>query len=269
MLEIAAILGPRFRLRSLLGAAEQSMDQDALLDAVDDAIAARVLREVDEEPDVCEFEHAIIRDAIESALSKSRGIRLHLAAGRALEGPPGTQVSRRSRFTSQRRCRSRPPTKSCLHARRAGDRAMSLLAFEEAVDHYTRALDAVERAATNRPSNDARCCSRSRAHTRVPGRSRRPRDRRNEPRRSRVRWTSTSTSRALALVFEGELVSGAEFWEWRLAMLEEANKRLRVDSELRRACHRDARGRARRLDAGPGRRGAEHARRGHGDQARK
>jgi DNA-binding SARP family transcriptional activator len=79
----AAVLGRTFGFRTL--AALHDGRDDAVLDAVEEALAAHLVIEV---PDVDEpafaFRHALVREAIHDALSTPRRQRLHAAAARAL-----------------------------------------------------------------------------------------------------------------------------------------------------------------------------------------
>ena len=91
------------------------------------------------------FAHALIRDAAYQPLPRARRVELHRRVGEALEAstqPTSTRTSPSSRTTS-----ARPPRatgKAVDYARRAGDRAVALLAYEEAVRLYELALAALD-----------------------------------------------------------------------------------------------------------------------------
>lgn len=86
-LQVAAVLGERFDLRTAMAASER--DPDSCLDALDAAIVTRILVP---EGDSFRFAHALVRDAVLSELSSLRLARLHHRAAEAIiatrgEGP--------------------------------------------------------------------------------------------------------------------------------------------------------------------------------------
>lgn len=78
-LEVAAVLGERFSVRTVMAASER--DADACLDALDAAIVTRILV-----PDAggYRFAHALVRDAVLAGLPALRRARLHHRAAEAL-----------------------------------------------------------------------------------------------------------------------------------------------------------------------------------------
>jgi hypothetical protein len=78
-LEVAAVLGERFSVRTVMAASER--DADACLDALDAAIVTRILV-----PDGAgyRFAHALVRDAVVAGLPALRTARLHHRAAEAL-----------------------------------------------------------------------------------------------------------------------------------------------------------------------------------------
>ncbi len=106
LLELAAILGSEFDLATLLAVDDADLPVDDRLDAVDDAVAGRLLNPVGPAGDRYRFAHAIVRDAITKNLPINRRRRLHLAVAHALDARPRRLVSRRSLTTTSRRCRS-------------------------------------------------------------------------------------------------------------------------------------------------------------------
>lgn len=78
-LEVAAVLGERFSVRTVMAASER--DADACLDALDAAIVTRILV-----PDGngYRFAHALVRDAVVAGLPALRTARLHHRAADAL-----------------------------------------------------------------------------------------------------------------------------------------------------------------------------------------
>lgn len=78
-LEVAAVLGERFDLRTAMAASER--DPDGCLDALDAAIVTRILVP---EGDGFRFAHALVRDAVLSEISTLRLARLHNRAAEAI-----------------------------------------------------------------------------------------------------------------------------------------------------------------------------------------
>jgi len=84
LLRIGSILGRRFSLSLAQRVAE--LDEDVTLRAVEDALAAQVVKEQKEDGRLhYRFTHALIRDCLYEDLSGPRRHRLHLRAARSLE----------------------------------------------------------------------------------------------------------------------------------------------------------------------------------------
>jgi DNA-binding CsgD family transcriptional regulator len=156
VLEVAAVLGRDFQLRALQPAS--GLDPGRLLELLEEAEAARVVGADPRGLGRWRFAHALVREVLYESLPAARRIRLHGRVGEALEalyvadpGPhlaelahhfvaaaPGGQVARAVRAATL-----------------AGQRALELLAWEEAVGLFERALAALELA--ERPDQQQRC----------------------------------------------------------------------------------------------------------------
>ena len=94
------------------------------------------------------FAHALIRDAAYHRLARSAPGRAAPPGRRGAGGhpltPTSTPISPSSRTTSTRPPRARTTGKAIDYARRAGARAVALLAYEEAVRLYELALAALD-----------------------------------------------------------------------------------------------------------------------------
>ena len=84
------MLGRDFRLATLEAMVRRPGEE--LLDALEEALRAGVVREDAEQVDRFAFAHALVRETLYDAPAHARRARLHLRAGRALEAagaPPG------------------------------------------------------------------------------------------------------------------------------------------------------------------------------------
>ncbi|SFB72278.1 Transcriptional regulatory protein, C terminal [Nocardioides terrae] len=91
-LRFAALIGRRFDVPTL--AAASGRDEDDILDLVEPAVVAGLVRE--DGIDRFAFGHALVRDTLRSNVAASRLARAHAAVARALEGRPEreTEVAR-------------------------------------------------------------------------------------------------------------------------------------------------------------------------------
>jgi DNA-binding SARP family transcriptional activator len=149
----ASVLGREFELDTLAHMAEISEDQ--LLETLDEAVVARVVSEVPSTAGRLRFAHVLIRDTLYGGLTVTRRVRLHRRAVAALmarhrfsEGPHLAELAHHAiaggDFDTAR-----------TYAARAGDWAMTLLAYEEAERLYITALGALDLA---EPSDDRGRC---------------------------------------------------------------------------------------------------------------
>jgi len=145
VLTIASALGREFSTEVLEQVSE--LPDEDLLEGLDEASAARVLTEVPGAPDRMRFAHARMRDAVYHDLSAARRARLHLRIGEALEELYGTDDLRVDELAHHFFLAGPggDVEKTIDYSRRAGDRAVGLLAYDEALGHYEHALKAIER----------------------------------------------------------------------------------------------------------------------------
>jgi predicted ATPase/DNA-binding SARP family transcriptional activator len=146
VLTLASVLGREFSLEALEQASE--LPQEELLTMLDEAFAARVLGEVPGAIGRMRFSHARVRDALYNDLSTARRAQLHLRIGEALEALYAADPEPYVAELAHHFFLAGPGgdlDKTVDYTRRAGDRAVALLAYEEAVRHYEFALRALER----------------------------------------------------------------------------------------------------------------------------
>jgi len=143
---IAAVIGREFRLNVLAGALAED-DGPPPAGALEEAVAARVVEPLDTTGRY-RFAHALIRETLYEELSPLRRMELHQLVGRALERLPDADdyLAELAYHFSETGCDG-DRTKAVTYARRAGDRALALLAYEEAARLYQLALQALQHAA--------------------------------------------------------------------------------------------------------------------------
>ena len=138
----AAVIGREFDLDLLARVAE--IDEDALLDLLDEAVAASVVAEVEGAADRFSFTHALIQHTLYDDLGRARVQRAHRRVAQALEelcgADPGARVGELAHhwFAAVQPVES---AKALDYARRAGERALSQLAPDEAIRWFTRGLE--------------------------------------------------------------------------------------------------------------------------------
>ena len=143
-LSVASAIGREFDLAVLRPAA--AMAPDRLEAALDEAVEARVLVELPQVTPTSRtfrFNHALMRETIYGQLADKQRRRLHRRIALAMEGihtgePDARLAELAHQYQQAGRGRSR--SKAVYYATWAGERAASVLAFEEAAGHYERAL---------------------------------------------------------------------------------------------------------------------------------
>jgi tetratricopeptide (TPR) repeat protein len=146
VLTLAAVLGREFSLDALGLVSESSPSQ--LLELLEDAVFERVLSPA--APGRLRFSHALIRDVLYDELPPARRIRLHREIGEALErvyeDPEPHLAELAHHFVAA--APAGDVEKAVDYARRAGERALRLLAYEEAGRLFHFALEALDLRAT-------------------------------------------------------------------------------------------------------------------------
>ncbi|HUE97222.1 MAG TPA: AAA family ATPase, partial [Longimicrobiaceae bacterium] len=145
VLATAAAIGLRFELRVAEAA---SPDPEAVLDAIEEAEAAQLIR-----PDAggrearYEFSHALVRQTLLSQLSVARLQRLHLRLADAMESVYGAMAPERATelaYQLQEAGAAAPADRTRHFLRLAGDQARTSAAADEALEYYTKALALTE-----------------------------------------------------------------------------------------------------------------------------
>jgi len=151
LVELVAVAGPRVDLRVLRAAADMT-DADIAL-ALDDLVDAGLLAVVRRPLLAYEFPHALVRDTVEGGVPEAARARLHLRIGEALEavheGDPRSVIGELAAHYAAAAGLG-AEAKAVYYLRRAGEQALASIAYDEALEHFTTALD------LSPPGSDAR-----------------------------------------------------------------------------------------------------------------
>jgi DNA-binding SARP family transcriptional activator len=138
VLGLASVLGREFELDALVQMSGNS--EDEVLAMLDEATVARVVTDIPGESGRVRFGHVLIRDTLYDDVAAHRRAQLHRRAVAALDAlhadDPGPHLTELAHHAIA----GNDFPAGLDYARRAGDRAASLFAFEEAVRLYETAL---------------------------------------------------------------------------------------------------------------------------------
>jgi hypothetical protein len=148
VLRVAAVAGTEFEL-SVVGAAG-NLDEDALLSALEEAIAARLVAESLGPITRHRFAHALVRDTLYGELSAARRVTIHRKVAEAIEVLHADDLADHLPALAYHWARASAPAaetaRAVDYATRAGDRALGQLAHDEAATYYASALDLLDAA---------------------------------------------------------------------------------------------------------------------------
>jgi DNA-binding SARP family transcriptional activator len=153
VLVLASVLGREFAVEAL--ARLSGVSEEDLLDMLDEAMAARVVSDVPGGRGRLRFAHVLIRDTLYEGLTTVRRVRMHRQAIEALEALYGDESGPYLAELAHHAIAGSEFDKALDYARRAGDRALALLAFEEGARLYETALEALELAGAS--DEEMRC----------------------------------------------------------------------------------------------------------------
>jgi tetratricopeptide (TPR) repeat protein len=144
-LTAAAVVGAEFDLD--VAVAASGIDEDALLEGLDEALAAGVVVEGSGGSDHYSFAHSVVRKTLHDELSQSRRARLHHRIALALEASHGAGPSHLAELAHHfaQGVAAGGADKALEYARRAGEQAMREVAYEAAARQYRRAIDLLDR----------------------------------------------------------------------------------------------------------------------------
>ena len=142
VLSLAAVIGRDFDLDLLSRAAETP--EEELLDILDAASGAALVRELDDTQGRYIFVHALIQHTLYVDMGPNRRARAHRLVAEALESVCGDDPGSRVGELARHWLGATHPidlTKAMGYSRQAGDAALRALAPADALRHYTDALD--------------------------------------------------------------------------------------------------------------------------------
>ena len=141
----ASVFGREFELAALARLGD--LRRDELLTLLDEAMAERVVGDVPGSPGRLRFGHALIRDTLYDELTPVRRLGLHQRAAEVLEAVYAADLEPHLAELAYHFFAAAPAGeagKAIDYAQRAGNRAASLLAYEEAVRLYEMALTLID-----------------------------------------------------------------------------------------------------------------------------
>jgi tetratricopeptide (TPR) repeat protein len=157
-LVIAAVIGRKFSFKEL-GLLVDGLLEDRLLDVVEEALGARLIEEVPGSTEGYQFSHALIQETLASELSAARRVRIHARIGEILEKLYTPELEAHAAELAYHFAEAEPvlgPEKLVHYSLLAGEGALAIHAWEEALGHFQRGLGAKRVPLTSRePARDA------------------------------------------------------------------------------------------------------------------
>jgi class 3 adenylate cyclase/tetratricopeptide (TPR) repeat protein len=138
----AAVVGAEFDLAVV--AAVTALGEDAVAEALEQAMAAGLVKEVAGITMRFRFRHQLVRASLYSSLSTARRLRLHRRVGQAIEALYRSRLDDHLLALAHHFALAAADAEAATavgYTWRAGDRALAQLAHNQAVELYTRALE--------------------------------------------------------------------------------------------------------------------------------
>jgi tetratricopeptide (TPR) repeat protein len=145
LLARASVVGREFNVGVLEGL--EHVSDVATLDALDEAVAAKIIVEDSRSPGRFSFTHALIREVLFGSMSAARRVRLHHRIAQVIERQSaGDLPLAELAYHFGRAASFCDGEKATDYAIRAGDQALEAFALEDAARHYEMALRSLDRA---------------------------------------------------------------------------------------------------------------------------
>ncbi len=141
-LAIASIIGREFSFVHLAKLVE-GVSEDKLVEALEEAIAARVIEELPRPQGRYQFTHALIQETLAEELSGARRVRQHARIAQMLEAFFGAQAEEHAAELAFHYSEAEPVlgTEKMVHyALAAGELALAGYAYEDALAHFQRGV---------------------------------------------------------------------------------------------------------------------------------
>ncbi len=145
VLSASSVIGREFNLNVLERLVD--LDADSLLHAMDESLQAQVIGEVDGIPGRYRFAHASIREILYEDLSTVARLNLHCRIGGVIEAQADTAQDESLAELAYHFFQAAPlgdARKAVDYAQHAAQAAVRMLAYEEAVEQYNHALQALD-----------------------------------------------------------------------------------------------------------------------------
>ena len=146
VLGIASVVGREFGLDQLIRLVEGA-SADQVLEALEEAASARLVEELTGGSGRYQFTHALVQRTLSDELSTARRVRLHAHVGEVLEDLYANQIEAHASELAHHFAEGEPvlgPEKFVRYSLLAGEQALSVYAYEEALAYFQRALAAKE-----------------------------------------------------------------------------------------------------------------------------
>jgi predicted ATPase len=156
VLVLASVLGREFDLAALERVSEVSGEQ--LLEVLDEAAQEQVVTDVPGQPGRMRFAHVLIRDTMYDELAPGRRVQLHRRVGDALEELYADNLEPHLAELAHHFYESARPAvadKALAYGRRAAERSLRLLAYEESARLFLVSLRILDRLES--PDEALRC----------------------------------------------------------------------------------------------------------------
>ena len=142
VLTVAAVIGKEFTLDGLSRLID-NLDEDSLLEALEQALSAGIVEELPHTAGQYQFSHALIGETLAEELSTTRRVRLHARIAQVLEELYGAEAEVHAAELAHHLMEAQTVVgteKLVRYCRAAGDQALNAYAYEDALDHFQRAL---------------------------------------------------------------------------------------------------------------------------------
>ena len=146
VLTVAAVVGREFDLPQVSALIEEMTD-GTVLDALEEALTARVIEEIQSTAGRYEFTHALIQETLTDGLSLTRRVRLHARIAETLESLCGDRVEDRAAELAHHLAQAETllgTEKLFKYSLIAGGKAFDVYAYEDAEAIYAAALAAAD-----------------------------------------------------------------------------------------------------------------------------